>query len=87
MVRQPWCLYSTTHCRGKECTSTPMPGVVLEKRSPLKELVPIEAVASPSKIKGKSKEEEMDEGTIEKRITAMTPLLLLLLLLLIVVTG
>ena len=44
-----------------------MPGVALEKRSPLKELIPIEVVAGSSQGKGKSREEkEMDKGAIEK---------------------
>jgi hypothetical protein len=46
---------------------TPMPGVTLDKRSPLKELVPIETFAGPSHETGKSREEhEMDEGAVEK---------------------
>lgn len=47
--------------------STPMLGVVLEKRSPLKDLVLIEVIAGPGKDKGKSREQdEMDEGAIKK---------------------
>ena len=47
--------------------ATPMPGASLERRSLLKELIPIEAVAGPSKDKGKSREEkEMGKGAIKK---------------------
>jgi hypothetical protein len=47
--------------------STPMLGVTIKKRSPLKELVPTEAVAGPSHDKGKSREQaEMDKGAAEK---------------------
>jgi hypothetical protein len=44
-----------------------MPGIGWEKHSPLKDSVPIESIAAPSKDKGKSKEQgEMEEGKPER---------------------
>jgi hypothetical protein len=44
-----------------------MPGITLEKRSPLMELMPIVAIAGPSHNKGKSREQaEMEEGAVKK---------------------
>ena len=44
-----------------------MPGIGWEACPPLRDLVLIKSVASPSKSKGKSKEQlEMEEGKVER---------------------
>jgi hypothetical protein len=59
--------YLTVFIRESTCSAAPIPGVNWEKCSPLKDLVPIESVASPSQDKGKGREQwEMDEGRPEK---------------------
>jgi hypothetical protein len=53
--------------RGSEHSTTPMPGIDWEKCSPLKDVVPIKSIASPSQGKGNGRKQvEMDEGKPEK---------------------
>jgi hypothetical protein len=67
VVWGPVLVANNLHYRGSNCPATPMPGVSLEKRSPLKELILLNTIASPSKDKGKSREQvEMEEGKVEK---------------------
>jgi hypothetical protein len=59
-------LLLTILCREEACPDNPRPGIEM-KREPLKGLVPIKAIASPSSSKGKSEEEkEMEEGAIKR---------------------
>jgi hypothetical protein len=53
--------------RGSERSATPMLEIGWEVCSPLRDLVPIESITSPSQDKGKGREQvEMDEGKLEK---------------------
>jgi hypothetical protein len=53
--------------RESTCSATPMLGITWELKSPIKELIPIESMAGPSREKGKGREHaEMDEGKPEK---------------------
>ena len=57
----------TIFIRGKERVLAPMPGMVWEVCSPLKDLIPIKSKAGSSQDKGKGKENaEMDEGMPEE---------------------
>jgi hypothetical protein len=65
---------STVFSRGLERSSTPIPGVIQELKSPIQELIPIRSSAGPSQDKGKGKAvEAMDEGKLERgRLVSLT---------------
>jgi hypothetical protein len=64
-----WPVLVANHLHDRESVHgvTPMLGISWETRSPLKDLVPIESVTSPSQDKGKGQEQtEVDEGKPKK---------------------